>query len=586
MKKILLVLLMPLLAATAVAEPLALDWKCGAHSVVKDNLLIVSVERNDKQAGTEMARAEIDISPYCGKMVEIKAKCLGFDIAKARQSHHGSKLMLHYRDLDTNRDEWPQAGTVIGTFGEREIRLRTYIKSKRVGKATLSFGLQFASGTFVMDLSTLEISTLELSEADAYQVKYPQSVMEWPRMRGVMSPSKAVTEDDMKTLQKWGANLLRFQMNRGWSVKNANRDIEDYMKWLEGRLDNLEQVLGWARDFGIKVVVDLHTPAGGRGDTRECNLFFEKKYEDCFYDCWRKIATRFKGRPEIYGYDLINEPVQHGPTACDYMTLQRKAAEIVRAIDPDTPIVVESNEMDAPQAFWYLKPLKMDNIIYQVHVYCPGTFTHQLGDKPKAGWNVWPDPKKGWTRDLIREELRPVREFQRKTGCRIYVGEFSAVAWAPGADAYLRDCIALFEEYGWDWSYHAFREYAGWSVEHEGEDSKSLRPANDTPRMKVLLDGFRADRALRAGRVLWYNLTDHGRTTAKCIEPRGCRLSPQVGRADCRRARHGRWRGCEGARRARQPGDGEDFGRWKAAGGGRAQADGDALQARRGLELD
>ena len=100
--------------------------------------------------------------------------------------------------------------------------------------------------------------------------------------------------------------------------------------------------------------------------------------------------------------------------------------------------------------------------------------------------------KKGWNKDYLRAQLKPVLEFQRKTGCRIYVGEFSAVAWAPGADAYLRDCIDLFEEYGWDWTYHAFREYAGWSVEHEGEDAKSLRPAADTPRKRVLLEGFRA----------------------------------------------------------------------------------------------
>ena len=490
-KTSLLAILPPLLAASAFAVPLRLDWKCGDHSVVKDNLLIVCVERGDKETGTEMARADLDLSPYCGKMVEIRAKCLGFDIGRAKQHHHGSKLMLHYRDLDTGNENWPQAGTVVGTFGEREIRLRTYVTSKRVDKATLSFGLQFASGTFIMDLSTLEIDTVELKDDEAYPVKYPQSVADRPRMRGVMSPSKTVAEDDMKTLRQWGANLIRFQMNRGWGAKNANRDIGDYMKWFEGRLDHLEEILGWAKDGGLKVVVDLHTPAGGRGDTRECNLFFEKEYEECFYDCWRRIATRFKGRPELYGYDLINEPVQHNPTECDYLTLQRKVAEIVREIDPDTPILVEANEMDAPQAFWYLKPLKMDNVIYEVHVYCPGPFTHQLGEKPKKGWNVWPDPERGWTKDLLREELRPVREFQRKTGCRIYVGEFSAVAWAPGAGEYLRDCIALFEEYGWDWSYHAFREYAGWSVEHEGEDAKSLRASDDNPRKRALLDGFR-----------------------------------------------------------------------------------------------
>ena len=65
------------------------------------------------------------------------------------------------------------------------------------------------------------------------------------------------------------------------------------------------------------------------------------------------------------------------------------------------------------------------------------------------------------------------------------------MAWAEGAAQYLDDLISLFEEYGWDWSYHAFREYPGWSVEHEASDYNHYRKAEkDTDRKKVLLKGF------------------------------------------------------------------------------------------------
>jgi hypothetical protein len=91
--------------------------------------------------------------------------------------------------------------------------------------------------------------------------------------------------------------------------------------------------------------------------------------------------------------------------------------------------------------------------------------------------------------------LAPVREFQKKHKCRIYVGEFSAVSWAPGAENYLRDCIALFAEYGWDWTYHAFREWGAWSVEHEAIEPgragpSNFRPVNDSARKRALLEGF------------------------------------------------------------------------------------------------
>ena len=70
------------------------------------------------------------------------------------------------------------------------------------------------------------------------------------------------------------------------------------------------------------------------------------------------------------------------------------------------------------------------------------------------------------------------------------MGEFSAVAWAQGADAYIRDCIGLFGEYGWDWCYHAFREWRPWSVEHEGPDAAHMTPSAATPRKRELLKGL------------------------------------------------------------------------------------------------
>lgn len=61
-----------------------------------------------------------------------------------------------------------------------------------------------------------------------------------------------------------------------------------------------------------------------------------------------------------------------------------------------------------------------------------------------------------------------------------------------GADRYLADVIDLFEEYGWDWSYHAFREWAGWSVEHTWTDPKGTPvPSADNPRLRALKAGLR-----------------------------------------------------------------------------------------------
>jgi hypothetical protein len=121
----------------------------------------------------------------------------------------------------------------------------------------------------------------------------------------------------------------------------------------------------------------------------------------------------------------------------------------------------------------------------------PGEFTHQ-GVHNTATGIAYPG-KIGstyWNKEQLRKVLAPTREFQLAYNVHIYVGEFSAIRWAPGAAHYLRDCIELFEEYDWDWTYHAYREWDGWSVEH-GSDPKDHQPtAEPTNRKKLLLDWF------------------------------------------------------------------------------------------------
>jgi hypothetical protein len=97
-----------------------------------------------------------------------------------------------------------------------------------------------------------------------------------------------------------------------------------------------------------------------------------------------------------------------------------------------------------------------------------------------------------WDKAALRRVLQPVRDWQRDYGVQIYLGEFSAIRWAPNDSAYryLKDCIELFEEFGWDWSYHAFREWSGWSVEH-GENKADTSPSKtQTSREKLLREWY------------------------------------------------------------------------------------------------
>ena len=52
----------------------------------------------------------------------------------------------------------------------------------------------------------------------------------------------------------------------------------------------------------------------------------------------------------------------------------------------------------------------------------------------------------------------------------------------------------LFEEQGWDWAYHAFREWSGWSVEHTTDRANTQPSKQPTQRQKLLLQWFAKNR--------------------------------------------------------------------------------------------
>ena len=95
-------------------------------------------------------------------------------------------------------------------------------------------------------------------------------------------------------------------------------------------------------------------------------------------------------------------------------------------------------------------------------------------------------------KEKLRAWLQPVRDFQLRHGAKIYAGEFSACIYAPGAGQYLQDCISIFEEYGWDWTYHSFREALWWNVETVIDPATGKPvPNKDNDRFRALVDGFR-----------------------------------------------------------------------------------------------
>lgn len=224
-----------------------------------------------------------------------------------------------------------------------------------------------------------------------------------------------------------------------------------------------------------------------------------------FAEAWRRVARMLRDVPVVVGFDLLNEPIPHHPPGnpvaqrMEWVRIVEQTIEAVRVEDANMPIVVEGVTGGMPVGLRDFPVLADRQVVYSIHFYSPHAITHQHVSKewtrsvpyPVAdnavlqGTDAYPGP---WNVARLRRELQDAVDFQRRSGAPMYVGEFSCVRWAPGDSAfrYVNDCVGLFREFGWSWTYHEYRGWPGWDAEIASTDPRERRRSIDAPVMSVL----------------------------------------------------------------------------------------------------
>jgi hypothetical protein len=458
------------------------------------------VVRTETAEGAAMHWVDIDVAPWRGCLLSATARVRSEAVSEPPNPWNGVKFMLEI--TAPGAKAWPAATFPSGTFDWQRAGFTARIPTDATGMR-LHLGLEAVSGRVWFDDLRLVVRRGQATEA-AVVAPMSAGVRQLPRVRGAMVGGD-LGEDGLRVLgREWGANVIRWQLIR-FEKPGRSTPLSDYPAWLDVQMQRLDEVLRSCAKHGLFVVVDLHSPPGGRGTASgyvgsDGALFTDRAAQDLFVSGWEAMAKRYRGNRQIWGFDLANEPVEGWVEAdCDdWHGLVTRAARAVQAIDPERVLIVEPNDWGGPAAIREFKPIPVQNVVYSVHMYLPMAFTHQ-GVFDQGPAVVYPGLIEGkrWDRAALAAALAPVTAFQKQHGVRIYIGEFSAIRWAPeGSGArYLHDVISIFEEQGWDWSYHAFREWQGWSVEHT-DVREDVRPSKElTSRGRLLREMFQRNAA-------------------------------------------------------------------------------------------
>jgi hypothetical protein len=438
-----------------------------------------------------------------GYLVRGSAMVRAEGVAAKPSPWNGIKFMLAMETPD--RKLWPQADIGTGSFDWRRGAFTARVPSNATA-ATLVLGLEQVTGKVWFDDLKIAVAKPPIVRETRAIAGPPFTGRDVPRLRGAMI-SPGIDAESLRVLGRdWNANLIRWQLIRH-GTPGQPMSLDSYDAWLEGELKKLDAALPVCEQVGLRIAMDLHSPPGGKATVSgysgsDDRLFTDPTCQKKFVEVWQRIATRYKNAKPIWGYDLANEPVEDLiEEGCDdWQGLAERTAWAIRAIDPQRTIIVEPAAWGGPGGLNGLVPLPVSNVVYSVHMYLPTAFTHQgvFGAGPSHRYPGTIEGK-AWDKAQLEAALGPVIKFQKTYGVRIYIGEFSAIRWAPEGSAgrYLKDLIEIFEAHGWDWSYHAFREWDGWSVEHGPDRADTKRAAEPTDRERLLREWFAKNQKLQ-----------------------------------------------------------------------------------------
>jgi len=261
---------------------------------------------------------------------------------------------------------------------------------------------------------------------------------------------------DAEHLAALGMNSVRIPFN----YRHFEDDNNPFVL-KESGFQMLDRIVSLLAEHGIYSILDLHAVPGRQNQhwhsdngTHVAEFWNHRHFQDRVVHLWEAIAERYKDRPEVAGYNPINEPADPSGEVLPVFYDRLEAA--IRAIDPRHVLFLDGNRYSTDFSFLDSRSEPLPNTVYTAHDYAlPGI----------TSATEYPGVTRGefFDRSVVEQTFLRRTEYMRRTGTPIWIGEFGPVysrdrSQDPWRYQLLRDQLEIYREHGASWALWTYKD--------------------------------------------------------------------------------------------------------------------------------
>jgi len=171
-----------------------------------------------------------------------------------------------------------------------------------------------------------------------------------------------------------GANVVRLNF---W--KNAVEGVASAACVNNAGLAGIDKAIVYAQNAGLKIILSQMIWANGQ-NWPPATFFTDPVLQQSWIDMWKVVVNRYKGNPNVIGYDLFNEPwaISGRPANAQILWegIAHRAYAELYPLNPNALIFISSWGL-ATQPAWTASDisfLQQPNIVVSDHVYGQRTY--------------------------------------------------------------------------------------------------------------------------------------------------------------------------------------------------------------------